>query len=52
MTKLYDVIEESYFVEPVQTVLGRWTIPSLLILVVAIVDVVLLVLRKRRKGKK
>lgn len=52
MTKLYDVIEESYFVEPVQPVLGRWVIPLLLILVVAVVAVVLLVLRRRRKGKK
>ena len=52
MTKLFDIIEEPYFVEPAETVLGRWVIPLLLILVIAIVAAVLLVLRRRRKGKK
>ena len=52
MTTLYDVVEESHFVEPVQTVPDLSLIIALLVLVVAIAAAVLLVLRKRRKGKK
>ena len=52
MTKLYDVIEESYFVEPASSGPDLFVILGLLVLVVVIVVVVLLMLRKRRRGKK
>ena len=52
MTELYDIVEESHFVEPVQTVPDLSLIIALLVLVVVIVAAVLLALRRRRRGKK
>ena len=51
MTKLFDAIEEPY-VRPTHSGPDLFVILGLAVLVVAIVAAVLLVLRKRRKGKK
>ncbi len=51
MMKLYDAIEDP-FVRPTHTGPDLFLILGLAVLVVALVVAVLLVLRKRRKGKK
>ena len=52
MTTLYDVVEESHFVEQAPKVPDLSLIILLAVLVIAVVAAVLLVLRRRRKGRK